>query len=1309
MSEQTRGVALAALLIVSALVGVVPAGAIGTASAQSGLVTIPNSNVADLTNGTAPVGKDDLEGSVMTSSHAETLEVSITTGDRSTGPNATRLGSGEDLVLVFADDVHSEGRTVAVPATAVREALGYRPAVVYGYNSDGSEWQSRVERQGDLYIFDIPHFSSNTVEFGGEVVVTGDPAADGSTYSYDINNVDAVDNYRINLTGSTTYETESQSGTVGSGGSVPVSIAGTSDPLGPNGAADPELEVTGVETTTAWSTSGTASDGGSIGVTLSGNQPAQNPTVTFTGRESTSPRTVSGTGLSNGDTTSYTVGGNAPATDVSVTFTGRETTAAGSGSGTGSGSVSVGGNLEPTSESVSITGRESSSSETASGSVTGSASETVSYQGNIGASGGTMTVTPQFTTSTEETSGYIRRLVDNGQNQNHTWTIEGPPREVQSIYTETSTSDGDGVAIEDMSATVDIYMVAGTGDPFSGTKVASGVSFNENSHPDDYQTTDISNFDTGGASAVTVGFHVKSIDTTYDSPRLAFEDYSDEGIRLEQSSATVDITDESSTKTVSALSSGSSGSTSVSLSGSSTTYDFSGTYESLDYSLDYSANYATENPSVDVDGDGTDEASWSGVYRSGETSSGKAVDGLSLGSNSVSTTTSLGPQPDWSMSWTERTGTENPSIDIDNDGSTDASYSGVLSSGKTASDSAGSLMLSSGSQYASVSTAASSTDVDISFTEHTATESPSIDVDGDGTAEASYSGVIRGGSSVTEPIAAGSLSSGSSTIAFSESSGEGVDYLLEATAVAHTEDPFIDVDSDGTYEVKRSGIISPGTTETFSVSELVLSSSSLDVQTDSGSSVQLNTTYRERTETRDVTVTVNGNTTSYGGTLSDGETAALTTDPSWVREGTNDITVSVGGDLAADAPSPAVGLEYRHDALDEQSVDFSSETWSERYNVSRTYADGVTNATLSIPFSGNVVDVRGIETRVNGGTWSSVPESDRQFDGTRLVAELGDVQAGDTVEVRANGSKVNVGNGEIRIDEPTVAGNSLDTRFTVVEQRPGFYIEVSETDGGSYVHRTVNESWTSENDYVELTASGEQYLFLPNAANGSTALVKTIPLEVGIESGDVHVRVEEGGASPTLAVSPGSTPNDEVSYVWGQTVSGREYELFSESAGLVRDTATAESPVTLVDDDSSETLVIREVNDSTTSGGTAGGGIGPSSVGPVDTQDGPLSSPVVLVAIGVLSVGAVALLLRRFVDDRMFVLGGTAAAAGVVVVGIGESYQPGIVLGPLGENLAQIAPAVVITLVGFGVYYAYKRFVVGQKTIIEVDGERISP
>jgi hypothetical protein len=69
---------------------------------------------------------------------------------------------------------------------------------------------------------------------------------------------------------------------------------------------------------------------------------------------------------------------------------------------------------------------------------------------------------------------------------------------------------------------------------------------------------------------------------------------------------------------------------------------------------------------------------------------------------------------------------------------------------------------------------------------------------------------------------------------------------------------------------------------------------------------------RARAGTVDPTVSVNGHATGYTGRLAAGETVSLTTDPSWIRRGTNQVTVTVGGEASTDGPEPSVGLAYSH-------------------------------------------------------------------------------------------------------------------------------------------------------------------------------------------------------------------------------------------------------------------------------------------------------------------------------------------------------------------------------------------------------------
>jgi hypothetical protein len=240
---------LLAVVVVASVVA--PAvGPVGEASAApSGFVTVPDSAIhSDL-----PVGADvgvtraDLEGSTMVSSHASTTEIVLTTPERAgayLNDSATVVGSGE-IALVISDDSAHEGRQVAVPASAIEAATGRLPEAVHGTHEDGSEWTRQVQAESGLLIFEVPHFSSNTVTFSGTVNVTG-TYSDGSSVSYDLTDVDAATDPNITLTGALGKETDTEYRNDGES----LSIAGNAEPLGPSGNAgtDPAIKARGYET-----------------------------------------------------------------------------------------------------------------------------------------------------------------------------------------------------------------------------------------------------------------------------------------------------------------------------------------------------------------------------------------------------------------------------------------------------------------------------------------------------------------------------------------------------------------------------------------------------------------------------------------------------------------------------------------------------------------------------------------------------------------------------------------------------------------------------------------------------------------------------------------------------------------------------------------------------------------------------------------------------------------------------------------------------------------------------------------------------
>ena len=209
MRSRVASVLLALVIVTSVL-----AGATGPALAQSsGYVGIPDSNITeDLPSGSVvDLAPADLEGSVMASDHADSLQVVITTPERASDyVNGSQVGGG-DVALVFKDDSEHEGRTVAVPSDAIRQAVGHLPNVVHGVHEDGSEWTSQVRAENGLLYFEIPKFSSNSVTFSGTIEITATPATDGSQFNYELSGTDSVSDPVVNLTGVTNTQWNNQS------------------------------------------------------------------------------------------------------------------------------------------------------------------------------------------------------------------------------------------------------------------------------------------------------------------------------------------------------------------------------------------------------------------------------------------------------------------------------------------------------------------------------------------------------------------------------------------------------------------------------------------------------------------------------------------------------------------------------------------------------------------------------------------------------------------------------------------------------------------------------------------------------------------------------------------------------------------------------------------------------------------------------------------------------------------------------------------------------------------------------------------
>lgn len=427
------------------------------------------------------------------------------------------------------------------------------------------------------------------------------------------------------------------------------------------------------------------------------------------------------------------------------------------------------------------------------------------------------------------------------------------------------------------------------------------------------------------------------------------------------------------------------------------------------------------------------------------------------------------------------------------------------------------------------------------------------------------------------------MSNSVSSVSLSATGGR-FDYTLDYTDRMATEDPAVDLDGDGVNDVTHSGLLNDTETATYAASSLGVGDDTATISTAGGSTVGVEVQLQEVAETRDPSVEVNGQPTSYTGTLADGDTVALDTNTSWIQQGTNQINVSVGdGTLSADAPTPAVGLDYSHDADDQQSVNYEGEQWSERYNVSKTYGATQQNATLTIPFDGNVVGTRSIEKRVNETSWQTVDSANYNFKNTTLTVELGNVDTNEKVEVRADGTKVQVANGEIQVIEPTPASEPIASEIEITaKQNSDFHISYGGTSGRIYY--TENETWSTPETAHFADSSGHKRLYVPNANAGSTFHVHSIPVTARPNAGEVRITDTNGNWSePSMNVTSGATVGDEVEFTFQNATDNADYVLYSQTNGLVRDSGTANSPITLLDDDSTETLIflLDEEGDST--------------------------------------------------------------------------------------------------------------------------------
>jgi hypothetical protein len=562
-----------------------------------------------------------------------------------------------------------------------------------------------------------------------------------------------------------------------------------------------------------------------------------------------------------------------------------------------------------------------------------------------------------------------------------------------------------------------------------------------------------------------------------------------------------------------------------------------------------------------------------------------------------------------------------------------------------------------------------------------------VSASGDAGATTTF-GTMTDGETVSEPFDA-SLSTSSVTI---EAAGGSFEWTLDYNERYATEGAGVDLNGDGTDEISHSGELAQGETVAYQASELGLDDDTLTVSTANGTVVDVEVKLKEVATTSDVSFELNGHYTNLSGPLATGSTWNTTLNESHVQEGTNRINISVGdGSLSADAPTRSVGVRYEHDARDDQTVEYEGETWSERYNVSRTWGGEGTNATLTIPFEGDVVSNRDLKVFING---SETAPTFSRFQNTTLEVGLGDVAPGTETRVVANGSKVVVHNGSIKVTEPTTEGNALNTTFDIVSRSENFRIDVSGTASSDRVHYPASVSWQNNSASALITDGGEsQYLRLPNAPAGGTTRVRTAPLEVEPQS-DVRITVTDPDR-PEFAVEPGSITGDSVDYRYLDAKSGTEYELVSKTRdGYVLDSAEANSPVLLsADTDDTETLYIRvsESLSGSSGGGGAGGG-GGGTAPPLDAS-GPLANPIAVLAVAVVAVLGAGVAVSRTGVARWAALATVGVVLALSIVALIPDTV-GMVLTRFGfagaQGLAEVSTVIWLTAAGIGAYTLIK-------------------
>ena len=314
------------------------------------------------------------------------------------------------------------------------------------------------------------------------------------------------------------------------------------------------------------------------------------------------------------------------------------------------------------------------------------------------------------------------------------------------------------------------------------------------------------------------------------------------------------------------------------------------------WTIYYTANSTTKNPTVDVGGNGDIDATHSGAITSPTTVD---LNGLSPGKNKVIAGSGSGPTPQVKVTFKNRTAAENPSASV---GGEIVSHTGLLRQGETATFELSGV--DKGDNTVSISTDAGRVDYTLSGDSVYLLEDPGLDYDDDELNDAGYQGTLDQGESVT--IEAAGLQHGTQELDFNSEVNQ-IKYELSYTERNVTKTPSFDI--GGATACKQPGITGDAQECDVPAANLSIGSNTLDLSTINGT-VRYEFEYTAVTAPESATISVAGSTHQYpadfagSGKLPDDPTREETKNISALSPGTHSVSISTGKvdglDTAAD-------------------------------------------------------------------------------------------------------------------------------------------------------------------------------------------------------------------------------------------------------------------------------------------------------------------------------------------------------------------------------------------------------------------------